>query len=155
MCYFDNAFEFPVETISAICHELNNPKFDRVDLIVGTGISGTLLLIPVSLKSGIRCGVVRKQNSGSHSGRKIETGTYDDIGRYVIIDDFVESGETVERIIKTITKIHPQSECVGIILYQIGNDGDKWREQNKIPLTRLGNDIIVLNLLRCKDGVLV
>ena len=81
MCYFSNSMRYPVITVNCITHALNNPIFGRVDFIVGTGISGTIVLLPVSIQSGIPCGAVRKRidvdscnsEGGSHSSIKIET----------------------------------------------------------------------------------
>jgi adenine/guanine phosphoribosyltransferase-like PRPP-binding protein len=101
MCYFDLVFTNPTETIDSICHQLNNPQLGNIDHIVGAGVSGTMLLVPVSIKSGIPCCVVRKQTDnegGSHSSSTIEIkGLSRYVGRYAIIDDFIESGATKEK----------------------------------------------------------
>lgn len=122
MCYFKNAMKKTQITVDAICHELENPKFGEVDLIVGTGLSGTLLLSAIHLQSGIPFGAIRNNNDGAHSPRKIETGERGDFNdretkRYVIIDDLTESGDTIDRI-KIKMSGH---ECVGIIFYQSMN----------------------------------
>jgi len=158
MCYFSNALRYPVPTINAICHSLQDPKFDRVDFIVGTGISGTLLLVPVSLKVNIQCGVIRKsldvdsdhEDGGSHSSHDVEYTPYDrNVNRYIIIDDLIESGKTIDMIIRAMKAVFPHSQCTGIILYQ-NYDGTKdefsngW---NGIPLTCLNNDIFELRCM--------
>ena len=60
MCYFDFTFKFPQAIIDAISHALKDPKYGRIDLIVGTGVSGILPLTAVSIKSKIPYGIVRK-----------------------------------------------------------------------------------------------
>ncbi len=72
MCYFDNLFNHPEETIRTICNSLNNPKFGKVDMVIGTGISGALALIPVSMASGIPCLFIHKEDEKTHSPRVIE-----------------------------------------------------------------------------------
>ena len=137
-----------METIDAICHSLGDPKIDRVNFLVGTGMSGSLILVPTSVQSGIPCGVVRKQydkwncpdDGGSHSCRDLETVFEGEIPvlRYVILDDVMETGRTVDRIIDVMRKEHPGSKCVGIILYQTiysGQHGDG------IPIIPVYNDI--------------
>lgn len=160
MCYFSNVFRFPSETIDAIVHALKNPKFNRVDLIVGIGMSGTLPLIPVSLKSNIPCGVIRKPNSSCHSSACIEiplTGS-DYINQYVIIDDFISSGNTIDQIISIMTRQYPHSECVGIILYQSNDEmvehrkiNHNWNEKlRSIPVIGLEDDIYEMNKLKVR-----
>lgn len=70
MCYFDNIFRSPMETIDCICHALKDPKFGQVDMIVGTGISGIVLLVPVSIQSKIRFTTVRKPIEYNKSYKK-------------------------------------------------------------------------------------
>jgi len=149
MCYFSNALQYPQITVNAICHSLNDPKFGRVDLIVGTGVSGLMVLTPVSMLSGIPCGAVRKPidanhdslEGGSHSDSMVETfippGHF--VDRYVIIDDLTESGSTIDRIISTMRR-SMNAECNGVILYQnyIGDPKEFYRG---IPVANLGDDI--------------
>ena len=120
MCYFSYMFSHPKETVDIICHELSNPKFGCVDFIVGTGVSGILPLVSVSLQSGIPYGVVRKLESNTHSDKIVERASNYVPRRYVIIDDFIESGLTIDKIIHEMTnRFRLRSvECIGIILYQ-------------------------------------
>jgi len=142
MCYFDNATIKTQITVDNICHELRNPKLGEVDLIVGIGFSGTLLLAAIHIQSGIPFGAIRKNHSGTHSTRTVEIGGIEclkKVERYVIIDDFTESGQTI-RNIKVAMSGH---ECVGIILYQekkLGR-GDTLFNYPDIPLSCLGVDI--------------
>lgn len=132
MCnYFDNVFVSPQATIDVICHELKNPKFGRIDFIVGSGLSGNLLLVPISIKSGIPFAVVRKEadfnkpssDGGCHSGSLVETQfqvkSPPHSSRFVIIDDFTSAGSTVIRIDLAIKDyLKQQTECAGLIFYQ-------------------------------------
>ena len=52
MCYFDNATRRTQVTVNNICHELKNPKLGKVDLVVGIGFSGILLLAAIHIQSG-------------------------------------------------------------------------------------------------------
>jgi len=127
-CYFGLAFSHPKEAVEVICHELRNPRFGRIDCIVGTGVSGVILLSSISVASGIPCFVVRKisdakfshDQGGSHSRRRIEPRRPENNGqlRYVIIDDLVSTGDTVRGIIHTMTKEISGSECAGIVTYE-------------------------------------
>lgn len=143
MCYFDNVFINPEATIQAICHTLNDPKFGRVDIIVGTGVSGALILIPASMASGIPSLYIRKRDDQkSHSTRRLEPRIPIDLQnkRYVIIDDTVESGSTIEFIEEEISYISYEATLAGVILYQ---EGFSAYAKNIIdePLTCLKGDI--------------
>lgn len=155
MCYFSNVLQYPQATVDSICHALNDPKLGRVDFIAGTGISGTLALMPVSMQSGIPCGAVRKVldtekgsiDGGSHSCTMVETFLPVGYGirRYVIIDDNIESGETIRRIKQAMISECGDCECVGIILYQ---DYRPIGMHLGVPVTSLWGDIIELDALR-------
>lgn len=154
MCYFDNATSRTKLTVDAICYELKNPKLGEVELIVGVGFSGTLLLAAIHVQSGIPFGAIRKDRNNTHSGRTVETGGIIYLKgheRYVIIDDFTESGKTLSSIMVEMSG----HECVGIILYQCDraflerydNDLNIVMHDNRIgtldniPLITLGCDI--------------
>lgn len=165
MCYFRNVFERSQATIDTICHALDDPKFDRVDFLVGIGISGILPLLPVSLKSGIVYGALRKSieadasnnEGGSHSDSHLEswTPTEHRVNRYVIIDDLIDSGKTIKNIIKTMTAQYAHSRCVGIILYQNFDITEQRPWWGDIPLTCLHNDIFELDRMNHREEVVV
>lgn len=158
MCYFDNATRKTQITVDTICHELKNPKLGQVDLIVGIGFSGTLLLAAIHIQSGIPFGAIRKDKNGSHSSKTVETSEIDnpqDAKRYVIIDDFTQSGKTIANI-KVSMSGH---ECVGVILYQEAryNQGATLDNFPNIPLSCLACDIeevVTMNLLYDNRGEL-
>ena len=142
MCYFDNATSRTQLTVEAICHELKNPKLGEVDLVVGTGFSGILLLAAIHIQSGIPFGAIRKDKNSTHSSRSIETGgIYDlhDAKRYVIIDDFTETGKTLYNIMVEMSG----HECAGIILYQGSkcNRNDTLKDHPSTPLICLACEI--------------
>ena len=88
--------------------------------------------------SGVSCGfaalmlsavdfnivLLRKDNDNSH-GSPIEGQQGHRLGRYIILDDFVATGATMNRIRGKIATLHQQygyrnaqsPECVGIVLY--------------------------------------
>lgn len=92
--------------------------------------------------SGVSCGfaalmlsdvdfnivLLRKDNDNSH-GSPVEGPEGHRLGRYLILDDFVATGTTMNRIRDKITTLHQQygvkdddaPECVGIVLYGYNN----------------------------------
>jgi len=149
MCYLYYALKFPQTCVDVICHELKNPVFDRPTHVVGTGVSGVLLLSPVSVQSGIPSLVVRKpvdkcpvSKGGSHSRKTIEGLCWKTSNiRYVIIDDTIDSGATVDRVMEAMDEI--DGVCVGIVLYNhygTGKDTDLFQ----VPVSHLRDDIEVI-----------
>jgi adenine/guanine phosphoribosyltransferase-like PRPP-binding protein len=107
----------PKETIDRLSDELLSGNFGKVDYIAGTGMSGVLPLVGVHIKTHIPYVVIRKPNDNNHSQiqRFQCSGTpWTSITKFVIIDDLVDSGSTVQRIIETLNP----AKCAGILLYQ-------------------------------------
>jgi len=124
--YFDTVFEHPSELVDVISHELNNPIFGKIDFIVGTGLSGILPLLSVSIKTKIPFVVVRRRsdiastidNGGCHSGSYTEEGDRKNFykQRYVIIDDCIDTGATIKYVMARLDR-DKQASLAGIILY--------------------------------------
>lgn len=102
----------------------------RVDAIAVRGISGAAVGFAVAARVGLPVILVRKDGDDSHSGAGIvESQGHilvgdDAILRYVIIDDFIESGDTIIKTVRAIVEyaaMHSatcyDTECVGVILY--------------------------------------
>ena len=80
------------------------------------GMSGALVGGVVAAALGKLMIIVRKGES-SH-GNQLEIGGYESVeDGYIIIDDFISTGETVIKIISTIGKGYPDLKCTGIFCY--------------------------------------
>jgi len=86
----------------------------QFDTIAFMGLSGALIAPIVAYKMEKGVLAVRK-DLGGHSPLLVEGN----IGsqKYVIIDDFTSTGETVYLIRKRIHAVAPEAECVGIYEY--------------------------------------
>jgi adenine/guanine phosphoribosyltransferase-like PRPP-binding protein len=83
------------------------------EAIACCGLSGSLVAPDVARKLDKKLVIVRK-NEGSH-GHDVELSFNEDIGNYVIVDDLVESGKTINLIRK---RLHwYEGTCVGVYLY--------------------------------------
>lgn len=91
----------------------------KFDAVVFTGYSGALVGPLVAAQMGKSPIFVRKENEPNHSTWKVE-GEHD-VQRYVIVDDFVSSGKTVERVFAQMREHRPEAECVGILQYNTEN----------------------------------
>lgn len=104
---------------------LPNVSFDAIAF---TGVSGALLAPPIARECGAGLILVRKAQDNSHAGIALEGAL--DAETYIIVDDFVSSGDTVRNIIESITKNIIQCRysrearlprCVGIYEAHNGN----------------------------------
>ncbi len=85
------------------------------DAIAFRGMSGAVIapVLAAKLKKGLIA--VRKSDENTHSYVKVE-GLRD--ARYLIVDDFVDSGHTIKTIIKEIKEWdNGKGVCVGLLLY--------------------------------------
>ena len=92
------------------------------DAIAITGSSGAALAFHASILLDVPVIYVRKAGERSH-GQQIESNAHCEVKRYIIVDDFIDSGSTISRIISRINKRCKEQqetapECVGIFLYQ-------------------------------------
>ena len=119
MCYFSIILNRPKETTATIAHNLRHPVLGQVDCVVGIGLSGTMPLVSVRQATGLPTMALRKPGVSSHGGSYIcvpHLSSYKPI-RYVILDDFTESGETIRGLIEEMRKMFPAWKCAGAIFY--------------------------------------
>jgi hypothetical protein len=122
-----------VDQMAVIMRDWIEANGSNVSHIVCTGVSGQSIAWPLSYKLNIPVVVVRKDNEKAHSGTIVGQG---ELGRYVILDDFIAGGSTVRRIIDEIDKQHrgqkeqdwletpTRPECVAIFLYDRRRERD-------------------------------
>lgn len=94
---------------------LRTHKLDQqFDSIAFRGISGALIAPVLAMRLNKNLIAVRKSTSGCHSCHTVEG--YHGSKRYIIVDDFISSGETVESIISNIREFaNEDSQCVGVL----------------------------------------
>ena len=115
-----------------------NVKFDAIAF---RGISGAAVAYPVSVLAGYHLIFVRKEKHNQHHGREVEGSENRKIRRYIILDDFINCGDTVKAIIHAIDKdrkgyLNPP-KCVGVAIYNKGETSKKkevYVEGNRIPV---------------------
>ena len=149
--YLDSIFVSPLKyrkLIDRIADQMADlKKKKRFSAIAFRGESGAALAYPLSAKLNIPIVCIRKARS---HGFRVE-GSHRDIRKYVIIDDFMETGNTIRAILKSID--HEEEwrrreddkgiKCVGIVLYAEEYE-DNWSKKFftykgvKIPLHHWG-----------------
>lgn len=100
--YSNMAFKDPEIILEDFQHETRGQKFDT---LIGTGLSGALVVPTLARALGLKWAIIRKPNDGSHTYAKFEG----EIGqRWVFVDDFVSSGATRRRVQEAVEDIAQQ-----------------------------------------------
>lgn len=98
---------------------LRGKKFDAIAV---RGMSGMLIGPAVAARLGKDLIVVRKCKDGSHSASIVEgVDNWNHDFRYIIVDDFIDSGETLSQIFTQIVieleDMDISARCAGVVLY--------------------------------------
>lgn len=98
---------------------LNQYSFDAIAF---QGMSGALLAPILAMKCKKTLIMVRKPKmymsdgtATSHSAYAVEGD--ENAQRYIIIDDFISSGKTIQNVVRRISEFNPQAICIGALLY--------------------------------------
>lgn len=97
--------------------------------IVASGISGAIIGDAIAGLLDRKFAIVRKAKENNH-GRPVEATEYIN-GKYVIVDDCIDTGATVKHIIERMAENQAGSKCVGIILHDSLRGGTEFE---KIPV---------------------
>jgi hypothetical protein len=117
---FQNAphldFVFDPKRLHACFHKANKAlKKVEFDAMAFRGMSGAMFAPILAYQMGKYLLMVRKPGDDTHSRMNVE-GYYAS-KRYVIVDDFTSSGDTLRAIHDAIREEVPQAKCVGVYLY--------------------------------------
>lgn len=109
-------------------------KKNVISHLVVSGISGQSIGWPVSYKINLPICVVRKKNEESHGALLEGRGELED---YIILDDLIDSGATLRRIVETIHSYQKEHKgerlgkiipkCRGIFIFN-QKDTSEWRD---------------------------
>ena len=106
--YLQPIYDDPVkykELISKTAARLRRlQKKTPFDAIAFRGTSGAALAYPISARMGIPLICVRKKGDNAHCCSTVEGSGLRDIKRYIIIDDFIFSGNTIDEILSEINR---------------------------------------------------
>ena len=118
--YFDAALNEPEKVAERLRALLTAYSDVQPDTLVGTGLSGALILPTLARVLDVKFLVVRKPNDGSHSWTNAEG----DLGqRWLFVDDLIDSGSTLRRVQEGVRKAASnnggwQTDYVGAYLYR-------------------------------------
>lgn len=135
-----------VEKVAAELLRLKKKRKISFQAIAFSGTSGAAMAFPLAMYLGVSLVCVRRRGEKSH-GQKIE-GPWRDIKKYIIVDDFACSCNTINSIINGLNEYacwdrENPAQCAGIVFY---NDPEKGscggrsfyiHNDNKIPLFRI------------------
>ncbi len=104
----------PAELARIVIRCARKLKGIEFDSLVLRGTSGLVVGVPLSVKVKKPFGVVFKEGGHTRKGFKgpIEPG------KFIIVDDFIETGKTIQTILDDEYLTERDASCVGILLYR-------------------------------------
>lgn len=130
--------------IRKACKELT-PFKDKFNCVAFRGMSGALLGPHIANRLGKYMIIARKTTDRSHSCLSLEgVSVYESI-KYIIVDDFIYTGNTISKIQKEIGKVYHDAEMVGVYLYLL-------RTVNQSVYKKYGLDKLLINCISEDDN---
>lgn len=120
--YSREAYGNPADLIDSAKAQLSGIKYDTM---IGTGLSGSLVIPTLANALGVNWAIIRKDSESSHAGDVFE-GTIGD--NWIFVDDFMSTGTTfltVARKVQDISRRWQEPTTLGgAYLYKFG--GKYW-----------------------------
>lgn len=130
--YYPDRFEKTIKRSVKLLRQFK--KTHPFDAIAFSGQSGSAMAYVLGYRFRLPLICVRKKNSNSHFLGTVE-GCYSS-KRYLIVDDFIETGNTVKYIIDSISKTLG-AKPVGLFLYSTHSDAKRFNhDKYKIPVVK-------------------
>lgn len=107
------------------CVDLLTEKDVRFDTIAVRGMSGILVGAPLAMDLEKDIIIIRKDEDMTHSCSKAEGWGFNQ--KILIVDDFIESGNTIDHIYETIIETCDSPKIVGILLYADPNNRKRYK----------------------------
>lgn len=92
----------------------------KFDTLAFSGMSGAAIAFILSHWLNIPLLCIRKKEENSHFRSSRPSCVCEgnlDAKRYLIVDDFISSGNTVNYIIESLAEEIPRAQCVGMLMY--------------------------------------
>ena len=139
--YFDKAINYRAEVVKRAMRILRRHEADY-DVITCRGYSGMVIAPILAYELGKPIFFVRKSGEHSHARREFagELG-----GRYCLVDDFIGTGLTLERVVQALGDAHkdhrlPPPILAGIYLYDPMKDRRYEESFNGYPIWSVGEE---------------
>jgi hypothetical protein len=99
------------------------PYTDKYDVLVGTGLSGAMVVSLLAYTLGKRFMIVRKpDDKNNHSQRRFE-GMLAKEDRILFVDDFISSGRTIKTMLETLRDHAREWQLRYVGRYEYAGDG--------------------------------
>ena len=123
--FYHDTFQRTVDKTVTMAERLK--KETLFDTIVFSGISGSALAFILSHWMNMPLLCVRKLGENSHyhnQTKRVLEGNVENMRRYLIVDDFISSGDTCRRIVESIRDTNPRAKCVAMLMYAAYQDSE-------------------------------
>jgi len=112
--YEPEEFQKTVKNSLKRIRQFMRTKDGQFDAIAFTGTSGAAMAYIIAHKLNVGLICIRKDKSSHYKG-KVEGVR--NAKKYIIIDDFIDSGNTIGSILDSVKVFSPKAKCSGIFLY--------------------------------------
>lgn len=112
---------------------------DKFDAIAWTGNSGAMVAPVVAYLLGKHQLPIRKPGQPSHVSARVDWPS-GEVGRYIIIDDFIASGGTILYIVNTLTRVI-HGVCVGVLQYTPLTGSDRDATNPPLNITNINTEV--------------
>ena len=134
MCYYLEEALRPVNRTEIINRTIKYLKGIKFNSVVVSGASGLAIGPIIAYKLRKNLVIIRKPKEKTHSDDMVEG----QLGKsYIIIDDFIDTGATIRRILRTIAKDGQWAKCVGVYTYMRGNDWNNHKLTKTLKLINI------------------
>lgn len=113
-------------------------KTMKIDALAFCGSSGAAIAFPLAMRNNVPMIYVRKRGEKSH-GSRVECND-EGINTYIIVDDFISTGDTVRHIMGSIKECAKRyswkaPKCLGILLFDsITHPGERMMNNMMLPI---------------------
>lgn len=103
----EEAFTAPEQLVSKFAKalEAKHVGLDQFDTLVGTGLSGSLVVPILARAAGKDFMITRKPGDSHHHGSAVAEGDFNDSGKWLFVDDGIGTGTTYRRTRKLVNKL--------------------------------------------------
>jgi len=119
------------------CVKVIRKSFKDIEYIAVTGLSGLIIGSPVAFLCNKRLIVIRKGTEESHADYDVEGIPNSGADKYIILDDFISSGNTINRIYNEINNPKrvtlSKLKLVGMLFYRSSVSKDNIKRRDILP----------------------
>lgn len=149
----EEAFNTPDVLIDRMANAMvtRGTKLDQFDTMVGTGLSGALVVPILAAATNKDFMILRKPGDSHHHGSAVAEGNFNDSGKWIFVDDGIGTGTTYRRTRQIVNKLATQNGLPDLFhgAYLYGHDSlhpaDFWTPEHLERMGLFAQDVSTSN----------